>query len=1030
MKRSFLPFMVLIFSSLFGLSQPANDDCVNAQAIVIPVSGDICVTGTTALANGTIYTSHPCFPIGSSIPDVWYTFIAAGTQNTITVTQNGGSPAQQLGVSLTSSPCGGATLQTCNMSATATGSATAVWTYPVGTQIWVNVSSIMAQGGFQICINSITPPNAPGEACNTATILCDKSTVIVDNLVGFTSSATWPSCFANAVQQDIWYKFTVGQTGTCLWTATPLAAVEYDWAMYDITSGCPGTEVACNYYYATGDGAPGSPFGMAATASGEFEAGITLTVGNTYALLIDNYVNSSDGFELSWGGTFQMAPTSIFTALNPTGCGSVTTTFSNTSIAASSYSWDFGNGSTSTALNPPAQTYSAPGNYLVSLTTTSTTGCVDNSSATVIVNPIPTVSVNSNSPICQGTSLNLTSTSADAISYSWSGPNGFTSTSQNPTIAAATPAAAGTYTVTVTTAGGCSGTAQLTVNVSSSLNISVNPTAPSICPGASIQLTANGGQTYVWSPGTGLSGTSGTTVTASPTTTTMYSVTGTDASGCSGSTTVTVNISPISATASATDENCGQANGSLSSTASGNCNQAFTYAWNTIPAQFTQNVNNVSQGTYTVTISCGACTTTATATVNNLPGPSVSFSSITNATCSLPNGSTTASPTGGNPPYTYQWNSSPAQYAATLSNVSAGTYNVTLTDANNCTAVNTVTISNIPGPSAAVTGITDASCGMSDGSAQLTVNAGTQPFSYNWNSTPVQTGQNLQNVPMGNYSVTVTDANSCTATANVTIGQTGGPTASATSTNEICNQANGTATVVAQNGSGTYTYLWSNGQVTSTATGLAAGNYTVTVDDGACTTIASAGVMNIPGPNAGFSAHPTIVTPLDGPVSFLDNSSGNIVGWQWNFGDGSPFGSGESITHPYENIGDYLVTLIVTDNNGCTDTTVDTIKVKEIFTFYIPNVFTPNGDGINDLFTPRGLSVDIDNFNMQIFDRWGNVMFQTNKWLVNSAEPWNGTQNNSGKVDNVVMDVYVYRIRLKEIDGPKHDYIGRITLIP
>jgi gliding motility-associated-like protein len=319
---------------------------------------------------------------------------------------------------------------------------------------------------------------------------------------------------------------------------------------------------------------------------------------------------------------------------------------------------------------------------------------------------------------------------------------------------------------------------------------------------------------------------------------------------------------------------------------------------------------------------------------------------------------------------------------------------------------------------------------MSDGSAQLTVNAGTQPYSYNWNSTPAQNGQNLQNVPMGTYSVTVTDANSCTATANVTIGQTGGPTATATSTNEICDQANGTATVVAQNGSGTYTYLWSNGQVTSTATGLAAGTYTVTIDDGACTTIATAGVMNIPGPNAGFSAHPTVVTPMDGPVSFLDNSSGNIVGWQWNFGDGSPLGSGETTTHPYENIGEYLVTLIVTDNNGCTDTTVDTIKVKEIFTFYIPNVFTPNGDGINDLFTPKGLSVDPNNFNMQIFDRWGNVMFQTNKWLINSAEPWNGTQNNSGTIDDVVMDVYVYRIRLKEIDGPKHDYIGRIALIP
>jgi gliding motility-associated-like protein len=706
------------------------------------------------------------------------------------------------------------------------------------------------------------------------------------------------------------------------------------------------------------------------------------------------------------------------TTICPGGSATLTAAATN-GITPYTYNWNNGAGTgTPVTVSPGSNT-----TYVVTVSDYCNQTATDDAVVTV-ANNLTVTATPPNPFICLGGNVVLTASGAS--NYTWAPGTGLSGTTGASVTAS--PAATSIYTVTGTS-GGCSGSAQVTVNVGSSLNITVTPNTPSICPGASVQLTANGGLTYAWS-GTGLSGTTGTTVTANPIITTVYSVTGTDASGCSGSTTVTVNVSPISATASATDENCGQANGSLSATASGNCNTTFTYAWNTIPAQFTQNVNNVSQGTYTVTVSCGACTTTATATINNLPGPSVSFSSITNATCSLPNGSATASPTGGNPPFTYQWNSSPAQYSATLSNVTAGAYNVTLTDANNCTAVNTVTITNTPGPSAAVTGINDASCGMSDGSAQLTVNAGTQPFSYNWNSMPVQTGQNLQNVPMGNYSVTVTDANSCTATANVTVGQTGGPTATATSTNEICNQANGTATVIAQNGSGTYTYLWSNGQVTSTATGLAAGNYTVTVDDGACTTIATAGVMNIPGPTAGFSAHPTVVTPMDGPVSFLDNSSGNIVNWQWNFGDGSAPGSGETTTHPFENIGQYLVTLIVTDNNGCMDTVVDTIKVKEIFTFYIPNAFTPNGDGYNDFFTPRGLSVDPDHFDMQIFDRWGNLVFHTNKWLINTAEPWNGTQNNKGTIDDVVMDVYVYRIRLKEIDGPKHDYVGRIALIP
>ena len=79
----------------------------------------------------------------------------------------------------------------------------------------------------------------------------------------------------------------------------------------------------------------------------------------------------------------------------------------------------------------------------------------------------------------------------------------------------------------------------------------------------------------------------------------------------------------------------------------------------------------------------------------------------------------------------------------------------------------------------------------------------------------------------------------------------------------------------------------------------------------------------------------------------------------------------------------------------------------------------------------RGVgSFDPDNFSMTIFDRWGNIMFQTTKWLGVSAEAWNGTEDNKGSSEDAVMGVYVYRIRLKELDGPKHEYIGKIILIP
>jgi gliding motility-associated-like protein len=128
----------------------------------------------------------------------------------------------------------------------------------------------------------------------------------------------------------------------------------------------------------------------------------------------------------------------------------------------------------------------------------------------------------------------------------------------------------------------------------------------------------------------------------------------------------------------------------------------------------------------------------------------------------------------------------------------------------------------------------------------------------------------------------------------------------------------------------------------------------------------------------------------------------------------------------YSNLGTFLVTLIVTDNNGCMDTVQDTIKIKEIFTIYIPNAFTPNEDYINDLFFPQGISIDPNEYEMAIFDRWGKLVFKSTTW----GEGWNGTLENKGDVKNVVMDAYVYRIKIKEIDGPKHEYIGRVSLIP
>ncbi|MGD0712146.1 MAG: PKD domain-containing protein [Bacteroidales bacterium] len=860
--------------------------------------------------------------------------------------------------------------------------------------------------------------------------------------------------------------------------------------------------------------------------------------------------------------TVNPGPTvSISASANPI-CPGTSTTL--TASGATTYSWSGGLGTSNPVIVTPASTTT----YTV---TGTTAGCTGTASITVNLNSNLTISISASAnPICTGASTTLTA--SGATTYSWSGGLG----TSNPVIV--TPASTTTYTVIGTTAG-CTGTASITITVSPNPTVSISASANPICTGTSTTLTANGATSYSWSGGLGTSN----PVIVTLASTTTYTVTGTTA-GCTGTASITITINPVpTVTISSTNETCGQPNGTATVTATGGsgiytylwnttpaqtdstatnlaagnyavtvsdgscttsasvtvnslstislttnttdatCNQSngtatvtatggsgtYTYSWNTIPAQANSTATNLSAGNYIVSVNDGSCTMTVNVTINNIPGVTASISNSVNETCSNSNGSATVHAIGGTLPYTYLWSSSPAQTTSVLQNVHAGAYYVTVTDANNCKAIDTVVITNSPapvatigsftnatcglsngsatvnvtggaspysfnwntsppqytqvasnipggnyivtvtdansctatasvgiaaspGPAVTISGTTNASCGQSNGTIDITVTGGTPPYMFNWNSSPPQNGQNLLNVPAGNYIVFVIDANGCTTSVSITVGQNAGPSASASSVNDTCNQSKGTAIVIASGGSGTYSYLWSNGQTTSTITHLTAGTYTVTISDGSCSASASVIVSNTPGPVAGFTENPRILTLMDGPVTFTDNSSGNIVNWQWNFGDGD-FGNGNYIQHQYSDTGTYLVTHIVTDNNGCTDTVTDTIKVKDYFTFYIPNAFTPNNNDFDDTWYPQGMNVDPKNYDEYIYDRWGNLVFHTTIWNITThrAEGWNGTINNKGNFNDVVMDIYVYKINLKEFNnGLKHEYVGRITLVP
>lgn len=692
----------------------------------------------------------------------------------------------------------------------------------------------------------------------------------------------------------------------------------------------------------------------------------------------------------------QLTVTATSTPGNCTGNANVTATGGVTP-----YTYEWSNGATTTSITNVPQ-----GWYYVTVTDNS---CIRlKGMDSVYVSASFPTTISPDTSVCSGTPVQLSATGG--LTYIWSPSSTLSNASISNPIAM--PTTTTMYYVTISN-GTCTALDSVQVSISSAPNVSVTNT--SICNGVSDTLFASGATTYLWNTGS-----TNSYIVVNPATTTTYTVTGTTA-GCTASQagTVTVNGNPNAQILSYNDATCGLNNGSATASGGG------TYLWS--GGQNTATISGLAAGTYTVTVtSGGGCTAMTSVTIVNITPPAVT-ATWTDENCGHANGAAMSNTTNGTQPYTYLWSN--GQTTPNISNLPAFTYTVTVTDADGCTTTASVVVSNIAGPSLQIASTTNDICTYGNGSASVNAVGGLPPYTYFWSNG--STSSTATGLYAGVYTCTVTDANNCTAMNTATISDSPGPSLTYSTLNEICDQSNGSATVNPNGGTPPYTYLWSNGQTTQTATGLVQGSYTVTVNDQNCSAVTNMNVLETPGPDAGFSAHPKVLTIMDGPVTFTDNSSGNIANWSWNFGDGST-GSGEETDHPYPNIGIYLVTLIVTDNNGCMDTIVDTIKVKDIFTFYIPNAFTPNDDGYNDYFAPQGVNVDPDNYEMFIFDRWGNQMFDTRKWdaVLHISEAWNGTKDNKGTFKDVVMDVYVYRIKVKEIDGPKHEYIGRISLIP
>ncbi len=202
------------------------------------------------------------------------------------------------------------------------------------------------------------------------------------------------------------------------------------------------------------------------------------------------------------------------------------------------------------------------------------------------------------------------------------------------------------------------------------------------------------------------------------------------------------------------------------------------------------------------------------------------------------------------------------------------------------------------------------------------------------------------------------------------------------------------------------------------------GNYTIsfsyTTTLGCIETVGSNNIVTLfPSPLAAFNASVFQTDIFNTEINFFNGSTGYNTS-QWFFGD-TTRSNLQNPSHNYAAIGTYPVMLLVQNQHGCTDTVIHEIIIKDVFTFYAPSVFTPNGDGLNEEFLPMGTGWDNTSFKMQVFDRWGNLILST----TNPAQGWDGKV----KGELAHEDTYVWKVDLKDVFNTFHSYSGITSLI-
>ena len=606
-----------------------------------------------------------------------------------------------------------------------------------------------------------------------------------------------------------------------------------------------------------------------------------------------------------------------------------------------------------------------------------------------------TVGINSTNPSCSGPCTGIATANPIGCStpytYSWN---------TGSTTATVSSLCSGTYTVTVSDAVGTTASSTVTLLFTSAptTTATAQPADCGIANGSALSIPSGGSGTYTYAWSNGQTAQTATGLAAA-----VYTVTIFDSGGCSATTIVTVkgNNAGTSSIATFSNVKCnGGTDGSAIISITGGT-APYTWLWSNGGTGVS--ATGLSAATYTCTVTdVNGCSSSTTVTLTQPTLINLNPNS-TAEVCGGVAGSAFVSVSGGVPSYSYLWTTGAT--GATAVNLVAGNYTVTVTDSNGCSKISSTTVATGGGFNSAISLNSPILCFSQVGAISVAATGGSVPYTFSWSNgvssvTNSATDQ-LTSLIADTYSVTITDSKGCSSISTIVISEPPVISLQTFSTNATCGQNNGSINSILSGGTKPYFYSWSDGTSSSVSDSLAPGNYSVTVTDAqGCTTV-STSVINANLPDS-LTITPATQTILEGASVAVTVTGGTSYTWLPSTGlsctNCSNLVAAPTTTTTY--------TIIASDGNGCPITALFTIVVKHGCTgddkdVFVPTVFSPNNDGQNDVLKVEGNG--LKNLYWAIYDRWGNLLFETN----DQSHAWDGSKNGNA----METGTYVYYLK-------------------